>query len=581
MKTLRGRLFLLVIATVLLCFLLAWFPLAGLVRERLHAKAASELDLHAQIIAAVVSEGPTDLIARLDTLQSLVQDRITVINSGGKVLYDSGITAERLDNHRDRPEIVRALTAGRGESVRYSRSLGADQLYVARRSEGPDGTVYVVRTAYSLASIDETLNLLRQRLLTALLLSGLLAAAVSLWISSRLVRPLKEIEEAARSLQEGGKARFPSDGPEEIATLASALKTMASRLKETLADLEAERQDLTLILENLPVGIIVTDPEGRLRFANNSIAPLLRDTPEKAQGRPCQGVLRVPDLTALIEETARSGRAEATFLVRDKSPLLFQSQAVKLQGGALVVVTDLTERHHLEEARKAFVADASHELQTPLTAIRTSAELILSSEDLSEAERHRYADAIIEQQERMTSLVDDLLLLSRLESGPPSEEEADLDLRSLLTALIGDTRYNPMAAAIDIESDLAAEAPFRGRPEEIRRALGNLVDNAVKYIHKRFGGARGGRLTLTLKPDQGEWALSVADNGIGLKDEDLPDLFERFQRGERDRGRIGFSQGGYGLGLAITKRIVEGHGGRIEAFRREEGALFTVHLPRP
>lgn len=579
MRTLRSRLSLLIVTTVLLCFLLAWFPLSGLVRERLHAKALSELDIHSQVLATVIAEDFPDL-SRLETLHRVVQDRITVVDGGGRVLYDSDVAAESLDNHRDRPEIARALVDGRGENVRYSRSLGADLLYVARRAQAPDGAVFVVRTSYSLASIGETLILLRQRLFLAFALSGLLAVAVGLWLASRLATPLREIEGAARAIEKGDEAHFPSGGPKEIDALASALRTMAARLKETLADLEAERSDLQLLLENLPVGVVVTDPSGRVRFANGSIAPLLRDRPDRVQGRPCQGVLRVPEMTALIEETARAGRAETTFLLRDKSPRLFQSQAVRLQGGALVVVTDLTERHRLEEARKTFVADASHEFQTPLTAIRAAAELILSSEELSDEERRRYADCIIEQQERMTGLVDDLLLLSRLESGPPTEEEEDLDLASLLETLARDESDNPLAGRIVIERRLAPTAPFRGRPAELRRALGNLVDNAVKYVRKRFGDEEGGHVILSLAAEGESWLLTFADNGVGLVEEEIEELFERFQRGERDRGRVGFSHGGYGLGLAIAKGIIVGHGGTLTASRRDEGALFAVRLPR-
>ncbi|MBL3592187.1 MAG: HAMP domain-containing protein [Synergistaceae bacterium] len=580
MRTLKSRLFLLVAATVLLSFLLAWFPLAGLVRERLHQKALSELDIHTRVIASVVAEGSHDLPQRLEEMQRIVQGRITVVDERGKVLYDSDVDASLLDNHRDRPEIAGAFASGRGEATRYSRSLGADLLYLALRAPGPDGRPCVVRASYSLASIGEALSLLRWRLLTALFLSGLLAGAVGLWFSARLVRPLKEIEEAARSVQDGGDIPFPSRGPREVETLASALRAMASRLRETLADLEAERKDLALILENLPVGVIVTDPSGRLRFANGSMAPFLRDRPDRVEGRPCQGLLRVPEIVSLVEETARSGRGEGTFLVRENQSRLFQAQAVRLQGGALVVVTDLTERHRLEEARRAFVADASHEFQTPLTAIRAAAELLLSGEDGGSEERQRYARSIIDQQERMTSLVDDLLLLSRLESGLPTENEENLDLALLVEDLVREERDNPLTAAIVITADRPPSAPFTGRPGELRRAIGNIVDNAVKYVGKRFGTGPGGTITITVTDEPGWWVLSIADNGIGLQGEDLDGLFERFQRGERDRGRIGRGQGGYGLGLAIAKGIIDGHGGTIAVERREEGASFILRLPR-
>jgi two-component system phosphate regulon sensor histidine kinase PhoR len=175
--------------------------------------------------------------------------------------------------------------------------------------------------------------------------------------------------------------------------------------------------------------------------------------------------------------------------------------------------------------------------------------------------------------------VDDLLLLSRLESGVPEEENEEIDLSLLAAALIEDEKVNPLARHIEWEISLAPHVVIQGRQGELIRALGNILDNAVKYTHRRFAQAGGGKISVQLKRQDGEGLFLVSDNGVGIKPELRESVFERFQRGEPDRARGTFGKGGYGLGLAIAKKIIEAHGGRILVPPVEEGASFEIRLP--
>jgi len=179
----------------------------------------------------------------------------------------------------------------------------------------------------------------------------------------------------------------------------------------------------------------------------------------------------------------------------------------------------------------------------------------------------------------MTALVDDLLLLSRLESDITPEPGEPLDLKEMIEDVVNYQKETPQAAYIAWEMELPDGAPFNGRPGEIGRALGNLVDNAVKYTRKRFGETPGGVIRVSMEEQDKGWKILVGDNGTGIDEKIRETVFERFKRGETSRYREGVSPGGYGLGLAIARRIIESHGGSIEALDISEGASISVFFP--
>ncbi len=233
----------------------------------------------------------------------------------------------------------------------------------------------------------------------------------------------------------------------------------------------------------------------------------------------------------------------------------------KTATGVLFVITDLTEERRIEQSRRDFVADAGHEFQTPLTAIRAAAEYLLEAPEEETAEqRKKFLSSIIAQQERMSRLVDDLLLLSRMESEPPLRDAEEADLSLLLAAVADQCRSHPFASLIAIETDVPPRAPAVVRTGDLSRALSNLVENSLKYVREKFGASEGGRVSLILREDGSFWSIMVADNGPGISPETAPVLFERFRRGDASRSRGEWGKGGYGLALP-RKRILVRSGG--------------------
>jgi signal transduction histidine kinase len=191
----------------------------------------------------------------------------------------------------------------------------------------------------------------------------------------------------------------------------------------------------------------------------------------------------------------------------------------------------------------------------------------------------QYIEEIMRQRERMTVLVDNLLLLSKLESGAPSSASRNFDLSDITREQIDESRKNPKASGITWETDIPERLVYYGRPEELGRSISNLLDNAVKYTHRRYRGEQGGNISVKLIEEDGVCVLKVRDNGVGIPCEDAGRIFWRFERIERDRARDGKDTGGYGLGLAIVKTAVESHGGNVTLKSSDGSTEFTVRLP--
>ncbi|GAB6280126.1 MAG: ATP-binding protein [Thermovirga sp.] len=581
MKTLRGRMTDLIATVLVLSLVSGWFLVGNSVEERMIARTQEDLLSRVTILAGVVQDsGIKGLISNVSRWSSDYATRVTVVSMDGNVLFDNETDPATLDNHADRPEIREAILSGTGINTRYSRSLETDQIYVARIAADPQGEAVVVRISLSLADVEAAVTSARKRILVSLAFAGLVSLLVGLFFIRQVSGPIEELTRSALETGRGGKLRFPSSGSVEVQRLAAALEGMSERLDEAAQDLKREQEYLRSLLESLPAGILVVDRQKKIRYANAALSRLLRDIPDKMDGTLYTGAIRKPELIDLIGRAFEGRESRESFVVRDRCETFLEAQSVIVEHGVLIILHDLTERHRLEETRKTFVADAGHELQTPLTSIRAAAELLLDEGETTPEATRKMAEKIIMQQERMTALVDDLLLLSRLESTAASVPGELLDLETVIAESISYYRENPQARSIEWEISLAGPAPFIGRSDELARAFGNLLDNAVKYTRKRFGDAPGGLIRICMERTDDSWRILFGDNGTGIDDKTRETVFERFQRGEKSRFReSGSPSGGYGLGLAIVRRIVESHGGSIEVLQNSEGALLALSLP--
>ncbi|MDR0648506.1 MAG: ATP-binding protein [Synergistaceae bacterium] len=582
-RTLAGKLTALLALSVALAAILSWVFATRGMRAEIDDLLTDGLSRDADAIKEVLDSRAltSEELARWS---ELLEVRITIISSDGTVLADSSLTGQdagSTDNHRDRPEVRQALLEGHGTDRRYSETTGIPYLYYASAFQ-TDGGPLVVRCSLPLSRYYDLLGKVRTNILLAHVLSGLAAVVGGILGVRRVTRPIGELTLASRAGLPA-RPRYPSGGSLEIEELSRAMKESAEAQERMMRELADDRDQLLTVVQSAPCGLMLVGADGKISCANGAFAPLLRDAPERLEGADADGALRAPELIALIAKGKAGESGESSFDFRyGASERCYRARALPAgQRETLLILDDITERRQTEEARKSFVADAGHELRTPLASISVAAELLGGMRDSGADERAPYIEEIMRQRDRMTALVDDLLLLSKLESGVPVSAARGFDLAELARGEINEAKKNPKSGHIAWEADIPDAFAYYGRPEEIRRSVANLLDNSVKYTHRRYGGGPGGRISVSLREEGGACVIKVTDNGTGIPKEEAGRLFGRFERLERDRARDGSGTGGYGLGLAIVKTAVESHGGKVTLKSKDGITEFTITLPQP
>jgi two-component system phosphate regulon sensor histidine kinase PhoR len=419
-------------------------------------------------------------------------------------------------------------------------------------------------------------------LFIALVGGALLALLLTYRLAQRIGRALAEMAGLARRMAGGElQQRVPVLPPREVADLARAFNSMAARIRDIVGQLWQERNKLVTILKKMTDGIVLADAEGRITLLNPAAQRILGLNVDAVQGKTLlEATLNYP-LHAMLERAAQD-RVETSDEVRltldAARALQLQAYAAPVESetgqaqGAMLVLHDLTELRRLEEVRKQFVANASHELRTPLTAIKMTTEtLLLGAKDRPE-DCDRFLNMIAAETERMVALVNDLLDLSRIESGT-----AQIHLEPVpVWGLVEEVREEMLSRAEERGQSLRVSVPealcARADAAALRQILLNLVDNALKYT------PAGGRVEINASAAGDRVILTLRDTGIGIPSADIHRIFERFYRVDKARSR---QLGGTGLGLAIVKHLVEAQHGTIGVESElNRGSTFTVSLPR-
>jgi two-component system, OmpR family, phosphate regulon sensor histidine kinase PhoR len=395
------------------------------------------------------------------------------------------------------------------------------------------------------------------------------------WIDHRLVRPLARLTAGAGELASGQARRVEEAAGEELALLSRSLNRLAETAEAQFAAVRSERDHLQSILASMSEGVLVVGPDGRVSSANPAFRRLF-DLAGEVAGKPLLELSRQPELGRVVADTLRQGGPQSGQIelsVPERRTLLLASAALSGgERGAVVVARDTTELTRVADMRRDFVANVSHELKTPLAAIRGYAETLRDGALQEEETARRFTERLLWQCRRLQALLDDLLTLSRLEgAGQAVAEREPVDLSALaqraVETLAAAAREKRVRLAID-EQPLPR---IPGDADGLERLLVNLLDNAIKYNRP------GGEVLLRLAPAGGEVVIAVSDTGIGIPPEALGRIFERFYRVDKGRAR---EEGGTGLGLAIVKHLAQSHGGHVEVeSRMGRGTTFRVFLP--
>lgn len=518
----------------------------------------------------------------LDPLGEDIDARITVIDSKGDVVADTKKDPEKLDNHMNRPEVTDILKKGEsvGISIRESDSLGYSMLYVAVPVKHQSKTDGVLRISISLESVDAAVAKLWGNLALIFGIALVIIAAISVFIARKITRPVREIIEVSTDLANHKyDSRIHGKISGELQDLSISVNTLAESLETQMFEIKQNEQRLNAIVQNLVSGVMLINVDKQVIMTNRTMYQILGET--EITGKPFYEVIKSFALSQLIEATFETKTIQQKEIIlyfpremildASVSPILGENGEIT---GIILLLHDITQIRHLENVRSEFVTNVSHELKTPVTALKGFAETLLDGAMYDEMLLKKFLTIIKEESDRLHRLIMDILALSRIEQNPVPEnvelvEVDEVIEQSARTIFEMATEKN---IQVIIPEKTIPSVTIETDRDKLQQILINLLSNAINYTPV------DGKVEVKLIEQEAEVIIEVTDNGIGIPAKDIDRVFERFYRVDKARSR---HSGGTGLGLSIVKHLVENCGGRIEVESQEEvGSTFRVTLFR-
>jgi two-component system phosphate regulon sensor histidine kinase PhoR len=551
------RLFLLYAIILVMALLIAEIFITTTVRESHLDELRQNLSVQADLMSDRIIFSRNRIDDLCNELKKKTGARVTVILADGRVIGDSDTASVNMENHLQRTEIAQALLFGSGNLIRRSDTLKTDFLYFAKKITLGGEIVGFIRLAVPLTDIDHSVNQLRINISVILGLALFAMWLFVLWQTDQLRRLVRQIKDLSSSLARGeiDKRLFMKTGG-EFGEIAGNLVSMSEKLRGLLRQSEEERNRLSVILKSIPDALLIIDPKGAILLANAAATELFCDQP--VNGKHYMEIVRCDALSELIKNI-RKEPAFGTAKIRLEtpaerhfnvlvSPLFYNERDL---AGFVVVLHDITRIEKLEQVRKDFVANISHEIKTPITAIKGFAETLLDGAIDDRENASRFIGTIKQNSERINNLVDDLLTLSKIELGVIAINKTQVDIGDTLdqvVSILGEkAREKNLTIKTVVHADVREIAADKDRLIQI---FTNLVDNAIKFTES-------GGVTFGSGFENGRPILFVEDTGIGIPRKHVSRLGERFYRVDTARSR---KMGGTGLGLAIVKHLVKAHG---------------------
>lgn len=492
----------------------------------------------------------------LDGLPS--SNRVTLIAVDGTVLFDSSSDVSKLDNHADRPEIIAAKTTGDGTSSRFSETQLIKNFYYARLL--PDGRI--LRIAGSQKSVLGMLGSLLPTMLGVLLAIVVISALFARYAAKTIVQPINALD-LENPL---GNATY-----DELAPLLTGMERQRREIISRMAALSEKQREFTAVTENMREGFILLDSGDRMLAINGSAAQTFGANPAHVVGSHVLMLNRSVGLQQALEQSKKSGSGQATLIRGASTYQVLASRVTDSQNpaGTVILILDISDRVAAEQMRREFSANVSHELKTPLTSILGYAEIMRDGVAKAEDTR-RFAGKIHSEAAQLMSLIEDIIRLSQLDEKTSLPEITTVNLKEICEDVC--QRLQPQAEKAGVSFNInCAPASVRGIPKILEEIVQNLVDNAIKY------NTSNGSVGVVLKPVRDRVELSVSDTGIGIPEEHLSRVFERFYRVDRSRNK---QIGGTGLGLSIVKHSAETLGATVQLQSRLGiGTTVTVSFP--
>ena len=578
--SIRWRIAIPYVLLILITMLGLGLYLRSYVRESSLDDIETQLVSEARLLGDVISaELPADPAGTtLDELSrhwaDIFQGRVTIINPDGVVVGESEEDRTQMDSHATRPEVVQAGRNGQGSSIRYSQTLKVDMMYAAVKIESGGEVLGYVRLALPLQAVDAKINHLQQAIFIAMLVAAGAAVLLATYITARTTQPLSDLTEAAGKLAAGEKASQPlSATRDEIGKLTSAFNSMAAQLREQIAALQGERGKLSAVLQTMTDGALIIDQHGKVQLINRAAAHMFDVQPEQASGSSLAAALRCAPVFELWQSSQESGALEQIDFETDRRMHVHGAATPlgeALPGSTLLLLQDMTRQRQIELMRRDFISNVSHELRTPLAAIKAITETLQDGAlDDQDAARH-FLESMETEIDSLSLMVNELLELSRIESGRVPLERKPVRPLDMLEPAMERLRLQAERSGHELLLECDEKLPeVLADAGRVQQVLTNLLHNANKFT------PAGGKVSTGAVQEGNVVRFYVSDTGIGITPEDLPRIFERFYKVDRAR-----SSTGTGLGLAIARHLVEAHGGKIWAESQPgKGSTFYFTIP--
>jgi len=574
--------------------------LSSVIKDNYISKLRESLTIQAHLIAEQI---PSSFTNNLDDFcrryKEKIGARVTIIDGSGLVLGDSDEPSEKMENHSNRPEIRDASVSDVGSSVRFSKTIQKDLIYLAIAiDKGPDQRF--LRLSVPLHDVESAMNRVRMRILIASLVSLFIVILIGLIQGKRITKSIEEITAFSKEGALGSfRKRLLLKEKDELGELAKNVSDMALELNRRLKQSEEEKLKMEAILRNMSDGLMLADTKGKILLTNTA-AKNFFGIESDIEGKTLMETLRKSELMELIENVVETGQTvsseiEVTHpkelcLMTTAAPFLVKEEV----SGVVLAFHDITRLRQLEDVRKDFVANVSHEIKTPITAIKGFAETLLEGAIDDRENAPKFLEAIKNHSERLNSLVNDLLTLSRIELGDIKIQKEDVNLDDLVDTVFAILRDKVRSEGLYLKKEISPEIlEIKADRDRLIQILLNLVDNGIKFTEdggvtvrvqsSEFGVRSSKKIVSELKTQHSEHAdfdyieICVEDTGIGIPKKHIPRLGERFYRVDRARSR---ELGGTGLGLAIVKHLVKAHGWEMDIESTQgQGTKVKIIIP--
>lgn len=569
---------------ILLALILFGIYASNVFKELYYNRTLKNLESDAALISLHMQSVNLDSLNMhsLDIYDKQTDERVTLIDTAGMVIADTRENADEMENHRTRPEFIEALHGRKGFNTRYSHTKQTNYIYTAVPVYGSNG---IVKAALRTSISEDDLNRNFSVTYYPIILGGLgvlfIVSIIALYASRNITKPLLELEKAAERFSVGDFSEkiFPPKN-KELQSFAESLNRMADQLGEKLSIIGEQKNLQQAVLESMKEGVLAVDYDEKVLLINKTAEEILDVDIDNVIGRTLQEIVRVSEIHKFFKKIISEGNTqESEIVIQHESDKVLQLSGTVLLDesnnriGVLVVLNDISGLKHLDNLKRDLVANVSHELKTPITAIKGFVEILRDGELKDGKKAERFLEIIYKHTERLNAIVEDLLTLSRLERSGINRELKleDHKVAAVFKAVEDDYLFKAKEKNIDIfincKDDLHASMDIK----LFEQALGNLLDNAIKYSDKKS------KVELRAYSENGFVVLEVKDKGAGISAEHLPRLFERFYRAEKSRSR---DEGGTGLGLSIVKHIVQVHAGTVDVESElGKGSVFRIKIP--